>query len=102
MNFDRVFRKKEDIVTRTIGGEVFLVPIHDQMKDSQKLYVLNPIARYIWHHLDGRQRLADIKSQLMEEFEVEHEQLQKDIFHFIQDLEKEQLIIEAAGGEDDL
>ena len=95
MNLERILYKKNDIVTRQIGGEVFLVPIHHTLKESQKLYVLNTIAQFIWEQLDGKQRLVDIKQAIIEEFDVGPGQLKDDMTRFIQHLEQENLISEA-------
>ena len=95
MKLDRILYKKKDIVTRTIGSEVFLVPIHQTLKESQKLYVLNPIAEFIWNQLNGKNRLDDINRSILLEFDVEKNQALDDMKRFIQKLEQEDLVLES-------
>lgn len=85
-DFSRVFTVNGEIVTRTIAGEVFLVPIRGQLADMRCLFSLNPVAEYIWKRLDGRNSLEDIRGHVASAFEVGHQEAAADIGEFVEEL----------------
>jgi hypothetical protein len=89
----KVFKKKEEIVTRKIAGETILVPISGKLVDMQRIFSLNPVAEYIWQHLDGKKHLGDIRNKILTSYNVEKEKAEEDIQEFITELLKENLII---------
>ena len=86
INLSSIYRKKEDIVTRSIAGETLLVPIRSNLADMQRIYGLNPAAENIWQQLDGKRNLTEIHNGLMANFDVEKEQAETDIREFISQL----------------
>ncbi len=96
MNFDSVYRKKEDIVTRQIAGETLLIPICGRLADMQKLFALNPVAEYIWQRLDGNQNLQAIADGVLATFEVQEDQAAADIREFVSQLKEADIIEEVA------
>lgn len=87
----KVFKKNSAIVSRKIGGELFLVPVKGTLADMQKIFTLNPVAEYIWKELDGK-KLAEICNGVISTFEVEKEQAEADIRGFITELLEADLI----------
>jgi hypothetical protein len=73
-------------VYRRIADECLLVPIRRQVADLQYIYVLNPVANRIWELLDGKRSLADVRDQLLEEFEVTSQELEQDLHEYIKQL----------------
>jgi methyltransferase-like protein len=96
MNFDSVYRKKEDIVTRQIAGETLLIPICGRLADMQRLFALNPVAEYIWQQLDGKQNLQAIADGVLATFEVQEDQAAADIREFVSQLKEADIIEEVA------
>lgn len=96
MNFDSVYRKKEDIVARQIAGETLLIPIRGRLADMQKLFALNRVAEYIWQQLDGKQNLQAIADGVLAAFEVQEEQAAADIREFVSQLKEADIIEEVA------
>ena len=88
----KVFRKKEEIVSRKIAGETILVPISGKLADMQRIFSLNPVAEYIWNQLNGERDLQEISSSILSVFNVEKEQADVDVQEFIGELLKEDLI----------
>ena len=84
-----VFIKKSELITRTIAGETFLVPISGQLADLQRIFSLNPLAEYIWQQLDGERNLQEIVNSIVSSFEVQQEQVIADVKEFISELLKE-------------
>ena len=75
---DRVFRKNENFVFRQIDDETILVPIKNNVGDMGSIYNLNEVGAYVWGHLDGQKTLFDIKSMIVEAFEVTPEKAEDD------------------------
>ncbi len=96
--WDNVYKKKDDIVSREIAGEAILVPIRGKLVDMQKIFSLEDVAEYIWQNLDGKNRLSDISSRVLQAFDVEKERAETDLLEFIDELLNAELI-EKAGSE---
>jgi hypothetical protein len=89
----KVFKKNNNIVTRRIADELFLVPIRGELANMQKIFTLNPVAEYIWQELDSK-NLNDICSGVTSSFNVQKEQAESDIQYFIAELLEADLIRE--------
>ena len=92
MNLERKFRKKETIASRTIADESFLVPVCGKPADMENIFILNPLADFIWQRLDGRQTLAAILAAIVDNFNVESEQARLDTVEFIEQLLEQNLL----------
>lgn len=86
MNFQSVFRKKEEIVTRQIAGETLLIPICGRLADMQNLFALNTVAEYVWNLLDGERNLQEIHKGILAHFEIEQDQAAFDLHEFVSQL----------------
>jgi len=93
--FTQVFKAKGDIVSRSIAGESFLIPIRGKLADMQCIFALNPVAEYIWKHLDGKNNIEEIRNLVMNVFDVKEQEADSDIQEFIEDLLKSDLIVGA-------
>ena len=90
----KVFKKKEDFISRAIAGEMILVPLRGTLTDMQKIFSLNPVAGFIWERLDGQKSIAELRDELLATFDVEKGDVVSDIQEFIARLSKEGLIEE--------
>jgi hypothetical protein len=90
----KVFKKKEDFISRAIAGEMILVPLRGTLTDMQKIFSLNPVAGFIWERLDGQKNIAELRDELLATFDVEKGDAVSDIQEFIARLSKEGLIEE--------
>jgi methyltransferase-like protein len=93
---DRVYQKNQNFVFRQIDDETLLVPIKDNVGDLGSIYNLNPVAAFVWQHLDGEKTLNDIKDLMTGEFEVSHPDAEKDLTEFVGELEKIDAILPTA------
>ncbi len=84
--FDQIYRRDPSIVARQIAGEMILVPIRQNVGDLESIYLLNETALFAWQHFDGSTSLADIRSQLIQEFEVDELQAGQDLLELVADL----------------
>lgn len=90
---EKIYKRNEDIVTRKIAGELFLVPIRGKVADMQRIFTLNPVAEYIWQEID-KQSLNGIRKGILAQFDVEEERADADISEFIAELLEAELIRE--------
>lgn len=75
-----------DMVTRTIGDEMILVPIRGSITDLQNLFILNETALFIWEQLDEPRSLEQLSAALEEWFTVSAKQARQDVGAFVEEL----------------
>jgi hypothetical protein len=81
------YEKDPSMVYREIAGEAILVPIRRRTADLESIYTLNRTGSRIWELLDGQRTLADVKAQLVQDYDdVVDAQLEADLREFISDL----------------
>lgn len=80
------YRKNPSIFSKAVGEETVLF----QEKDGEWkfLYTLNKMGTFIWNHIDGKKKASEIKDLIVEEFEVNPKEAEKDLTFFLQELEK--------------
>ena len=84
----RPYKKNPDIIFREIAGEFILVPIRNNVGDLNCIYTLNEVGAKIWELIDGKREISEIRSALLEDFEVRPEEAGKDLEGFLSELEK--------------
>ncbi len=77
------YRRKEGVAKREIAGETFLIPVCGAPVDMNNIFVLNPVADFLWQRLDGGRTLAAIVSEIAQEFEVEPGRAGEDARDFV-------------------
>ncbi len=93
--WEKVFKKKEEIVSREIAGETILVPISGKLADMQKIFAVDAVAEYIWQQVDGKKDIGMIRDKVVSSFDVDRKQADEDILGFVDQLINAQLIEEA-------
>jgi hypothetical protein len=96
MNMTARYRKKDRIAGRNIAGESFLIPVCGKPADMENIFILNPMADFIWQRLDGEQTLAAILAAIVKGFAVDREQALADMTDLIGQLLGNALIEEVA------
>ena len=81
--WQKIYNKHEDIVFRKIADENILVPIRGRLADMQQLFILNPVAEFIWERLGGWHTLAEIKTEVTDNFDIAKDVAAVDILEFI-------------------
>lgn len=89
---DKIFIRNQDIVSRKIAGELFLVPVKGKLADMENIFTLTAVAEYIWDRLDGQRNVDDIRNDVVARFDVGQEQADSDIREFIAELMEAGLI----------
>lgn len=81
-----VYNKRGHTVVRKIVDEILLVPVHGDLANLQRIFVLNPVAEHIWSRLDGQQTLGEICARLTDSFSVREDEARNDLREFIDEL----------------
>lgn len=92
MNKNMVFKKTDNVVSRSIAGETLLVPVKGKLADMQKVYVLEGSAGFIWDKLDGRRDVSAICLELTKEFDVDEMTAATDAGELLSSLEASGLV----------
>ena len=82
------FAKKGEFVTRTIAGEVVVVPVRGQIADLDAIYHFNDVGGFIWSLFDGKTSLRDIAEAVCEEFDGALQDSERDTLEFVGALQR--------------
>ena len=88
ISLNSVVSQSSSIVTRKTGKEYVLVPIANNIADMNSVYTLNETGAFIWEQIDGKKSVRDLIEALIAEYEIDKETATRDIFSFIEDLNK--------------
>jgi len=80
------YQRRDHVVERRIADEHILIPVRGDLADMQQVYVLNPVAAYLWEALDGSRPLDDIIEAMPEAFDVTAEVAREDALVFAGEL----------------
>jgi len=81
-----VYKHSPNIVTRKTGSEYVLVPVANNIADMNSVYTLNESGAFIWELIDGKRNVEGIINKLTEEYDIDHDSAEKDLFSFINDM----------------
>ena len=87
-----IYKKNEDVVTRDIDGELFLLPLIRTRDEINALFTLGEVASRIWDLIDGKKTLENVKEKLLKEYEVGDDVLEKDLESFVKDAKEINII----------
>jgi hypothetical protein len=86
------YKRNQDVVSRSIEGELVIVPIRSGVGDLNSLYTLNPVGSVLWEFMNEGHTVPEMVQRVCDEFEVTAAQAQPDIETFLDSLMAEQLI----------
>ncbi len=93
---DKIWRASENVITRKIADETILVPISGNLANMQRLFSINEVGAAIWALMDGEKNVRSIKQAIIKEFDVQEDQLDDDIYAFIENLRQSALVLEVS------
>ena len=97
ISLDGLYRPSEDIVARTIEGELIIVPLVSGIGDLEdELYTLNKTGKAIWDRLDGKKTLRDVLEELMSEFEASEGEIEQDLIGMVTELVRRRILVAVA------
>lgn len=79
--------RDKGLVSCDLDGETALMSV-----ENGKYYALDPIGSRIWVLLEQARAVSDLCALLLQEFEVEPAQCQKDVLDFLHELAQDNLI----------
>ena len=85
--WEAYFKRNQEVVWRALGDDCILLHL-----ESGIYYTLNEEGRVLWEALDGKNKLAQIQSKIMEQYGVDAGTIQKDLIEIMEDLIKEDLV----------
>lgn len=83
-----VIKRAEDLVSCDLEGETALMSV-----EKGKYYGIDPIGSRIWALIEQARLVSDLCALLLEEFEVELSQCERDVLAFLSELAKDNLVI---------
>ena len=83
-----ILSHSKSIVTRKTGNEYILVPITDNIADMNSVYTLNETGAFIWDRIDVNRNVEEIIAALTDEYDIDTESAEKDMFLFIENMSK--------------
>lgn len=94
ISLNDVLAISEDVVAREVEGEFLIIPIASGVGDMEdELYSLNDCGKAIWDKLDGVKSLAQVKSDLAEEYDAPPEEIETDVLNFAGELFKRKILV---------
>lgn len=90
---DSICVPSDDVVSREIEGELIIVPIASGVGDLEdELYTLNETGREIWRRLDGKKTLAEVATEIADEFDAPVEKIRDDVLGFAGELARRKIV----------
>ena len=94
VSLDGLYMPSEDVVARSIEGELIIVPLVAGIGDLEdELYTLNETGKAIWDRLDGKKKLKDVLAELSAEFEAPAGEIEKDLTGLVEELVRRRILV---------
>jgi len=81
-------RKNPNMVTRVIEDETILLPIYKTSDEINCIYTLNKPASRVWELINGKRTLAQIKKEVLNEFDATEAEVDKEMEGLFKDLKE--------------
>jgi len=81
-----IYEHDPHVVSRSIAGEMILVPIRKNVGDMESIYTLNETAARVWEMIDGKRSTEEIQNQMIKEFDIDPTQAEQDLVELIENL----------------
>ena len=90
-------RRSDRFVSRSVGGETFVVPVRAGVADLESIFTMNEVGTAIWTRIDGQKTVDELARGLAAEFDVTEVDAAADVTAFV-DLLASKGLVEDAGG----
>jgi len=88
-------RRSDRFVSRSVGGETFVVPVRAGVADLEAIFTMNAVGTAIWSRIDGKTGVDALARALAAEFEVTESEAAADVAAFIELLAAKGLVEDA-------
>jgi hypothetical protein len=92
-----VLRRSERFVSRSVGGETFVVPVRAGVADLEAIFTMNEVGTAIWTRMDGKTDVDEIARGLAAEFDVDAVVAAADVAAFVALLAAKGLVEDVGG-----
>jgi hypothetical protein len=87
------FQAKPNYVLREIAGEHLLIPISLERDEQSQIAILSEGGKFLWNKLQQEHSIAELTEAMTEEYDVSAETAHSDILEFVNQLQKNLLLI---------
>lgn len=84
---DERYERNPDFICRKIVDEMLLVPVRQNVADTDYIFTMSPLGSFIWERLDGRQTLGDIQAAITDVYDADPDVVAVDVPEFVGQLE---------------
>jgi hypothetical protein len=81
-------KRTPEMVFSKLDGEVVMMSV-----ENGEYYGLNEIGSAIWERISEEIKVEDLVRQLMEEYDVERSECEKDTFEFLEEMATKKLVV---------
>ncbi|MDD5174498.1 MAG: PqqD family protein [Candidatus Omnitrophica bacterium] len=97
VSINTAYAPSEDVVARSIHGELIIIPITSGIGDAEgEIFTLNETGQAVWNKLDGKRSLKDLAKELASEFEGSAKEIEKDVLGIVNELVKRRMIVKSS------
>lgn len=75
--------RSQSVVARVVAGETLIVPVRAKVGDLASIYSFNGTGTLIWKLLETPKSVAELASAIVQEYEVEPAQAERDVTEFV-------------------
>jgi Coenzyme PQQ synthesis protein D (PqqD) len=87
-----LLKKTDGFVSRTIAGDVIIVPVRGGVGDLDAIFTLNSVGATIWKLIDGQTSSDALAAAIAREYQVSEATARDDVAEFLQLLSAKGLI----------
>ena len=86
MSLDGKLIRSDAVVSRLIGGETLVVPVRGGVGDLASIYSFNSVGTTIWEALAQPASKAELARIIEQEYEINHDQAERDLELFLEEM----------------
>ena len=87
LNLEQKVIVSDDVLFQILGGETVLLNM-----ETEQYFGLNEIGSKIWELISKEKLISEVLTELLNEYEVEHETLKNDLLRILLKMEAKKLI----------
>src|ERR1700739_3176192 len=86
------FIRSTSVVARVVAGETLIVPVRAKVGDLASIYNFNGTGTLIWKLLESPRSVAELAASVVEEYDVDLAQAERDVQEFVEEMKNAGLI----------
>jgi len=92
MGKSETFIRSTSVVARVVAGETLIVPVRAKVGDLASIYNFNGTGTLIWKLLESPRTVAELAASVVEEYDVDLTQAERDVQEFVEEMKNAGLI----------